>query len=78
MSAPGYKVYVDQEKCIGCGQCYAACPNKVFVIENRKSVPLYQDRCAGCRACIVRCPANAITLAPRDVRAFFSRFYAKQ
>lgn len=74
----GYKVSVDQGRCIGCAQCYAACTNKVFVIENKKSVPVHQDRCVGCRACIVKCPAGAITLTPRDVYAFFSKFYSKQ
>ncbi|MEM4848427.1 MAG: ferredoxin [Ignisphaera sp.] len=43
----GYKVSVDQSKCIGCAQCYAACANKVFVIQNKKYKTLYQYKCEG-------------------------------
>lgn len=71
-----YRVSVDQSKCIGCAQCYAVCPNKVFIIANKKSVPQHSDQCVGCRACVVRCPTNAITIAPRDVEALYARFYA--
>jgi NAD-dependent dihydropyrimidine dehydrogenase PreA subunit len=78
MSSAGYKVSVDHNKCIGCAQCYAACPNKVFVIENKKAVPRYQEKCVGCRACVTRCPSGAITLTPRDVYSFFAKFYSKQ
>ncbi len=71
-----YKVYVDQMKCIGCAQCYAVCPNKVFMIINKKSIPQYMDNCVGCRACIVRCPTAAITIMPRDLEAPYAKFYA--
>uniref|UniRef100_A0A7J3QE41 4Fe-4S dicluster domain-containing protein n=1 Tax=Ignisphaera aggregans TaxID=334771 RepID=A0A7J3QE41_9CREN len=71
-----YKVYVDQTKCIGCAQCYAACPNKVFSIVNKKSIPEHADKCVGCRACIVKCPTNAITIEARDVEALYARFYS--
>jgi len=73
----GYKVYVDTSKCIGCAQCYVACPNKVFAIINKKAVPVNQDACVGCRACIVKCSTNAITITPRDVYAFYTRFYKR-
>jgi NAD-dependent dihydropyrimidine dehydrogenase PreA subunit len=72
----GYRVQVDASKCAGCAQCYAACPNKVFVIVNKKSVPVNQDACVGCRACVVKCPANTITIMPRDVYATYARFYS--
>lgn len=78
MSGNSYKVTVDHSKCIGCAQCYAACPNNVFIIDNRKAVPIHQERCVGCRACVVRCPSNAITVTQRDVYAYFARFYSKQ
>lgn len=72
---PGYKVQIDTSKCIGCAQCYVACPNKVFAIINKKSVPVNPDACVGCRACIVKCPTNAITIVPRDIYAHYARFY---
>lgn len=77
MSSSGYKVIVDNNRCTGCAQCYAVCPNKVFIIKNMKAIPEYQDRCVGCRACVIKCPSAAITLMPRDVHAFFARFYSK-
>jgi len=78
MSNTGYKVSVDHSKCIGCGQCYTTCPNKVFVIENRKAVPVHQERCVGCRACLIKCPRGAITLTSRDVFSYFAKFYSKR
>lgn len=80
MTSPAYRVIVDHNKCIGCAQCYVACPNKVFIIDPqiKKAIPKYPEKCVGCRACIVKCPTGAITIMPRDIYAPFARFYTKQ
>ena len=53
------KAVIDQEKCINCGRCYAACedtshqaismsPDRVFEVQN--------DECVACNLCVVVCP----------------------
>jgi Fe-S-cluster-containing hydrogenase component 2 len=35
-----YKIEVDEEKCIGCGDCVDVCPVDVYEMQNEKSVPV--------------------------------------
>ncbi len=53
------KAKIDQDKCINCGRCYAACedtshqaismsPDRVFEVKN--------DECVACNLCVVVCP----------------------
>ncbi|MFX0067962.1 MAG: P-loop NTPase [Promethearchaeota archaeon] len=54
---------VDQEECIGCGQCVEIC--KFNAVEEAKpnNVIRIQDMfCEGCGVCAIICPANAISL----------------
>lgn len=50
---------IDQEKCVGCGACVAACPWKMPRIdaETRKST-----KCIGCGACVAGCPTSALRM----------------
>ncbi|MGR3289832.1 MAG: NAD-dependent dihydropyrimidine dehydrogenase subunit PreA [Paracoccaceae bacterium] len=62
------KAKIDQDKCIKCGRCYAACedtshqaismsPDRVFVVKD--------DECVGCNLCLNVCPVDGcITLDP--------------
>ena len=69
------EIKVDENKCIGCGRCVAACPNGVYKIINGKSKPIHPEKCVYCRACIVRCPVGAIEIKPRDIYAHYAKFY---
>ena len=50
---------VDNEKCIGCGQCYLYCPDGVIAISDGKAVIDY-DFCKGCGICETVCKPKAI------------------
>ena len=57
-----YEVTVDNEKCIGCGECVDVCPVEVYEMQDEKSVPVHSEECLGCESCIEVCEQDAITV----------------
>ena len=55
------KPHVEQEACIGCGQCRKICAHGAPIIENRKA-HIDHDKCVGCGRCIAVCPKNAVQI----------------
>ena len=59
-------ISVDQEKCIACGTCAAACPECFEIKEGGKSHPKKENcDCPKCdlKEIAANCPAEAITVA---------------
>lgn len=63
-------VYVNQEKCIGCGKCARACtetPSRIFIV--KKDGRRYALKCDLCRdkeggpACVNGCPTRCLDLS---------------
>ena len=52
-------IYVDREKCAGCGVCEDVCPVEAVQVSNGVA-RIDQDRCTECEACVEACPNEAI------------------
>lgn len=57
-----YEIKVDNEKCVGCGECVDICPVEVYELQDEKSVPVNAEECVGCESCVEVCEENAITV----------------
>ena len=53
---------VDEEKCIGCGECVDVCPVEVYELQGDKSVPVNAEECVGCESCVEVCEQDAIVV----------------
>ena len=57
-----YEVFIDNDKCIGCGECVDICPVEVYELQDEKSVPVNSEECVGCESCIEVCEQEAVTV----------------
>jgi len=74
-SMEGWKVKVDYEKCVGCGECVEACPYNFRKVVDDK-IAIDPDKCVGCGRCVNVCPNDAISLDIEDPE-YIEKFIAK-
>ena len=60
------KVFIEEELCIGCGQCEEICP-EVFEVYDEKAIVICEEISMGkisnaCYEAVEICPVNAIIL----------------
>jgi len=62
------KMYVDENVCIGCGECAENCPAEVYKtpVENIAEVISPLNCVAGCQSCAKACPVEAISFPPKN------------
>jgi len=59
MQHAGISPVIDEQECVGCGECEKACPVKAIELKDNKSV-IDGVKCIGCATCIAVCPSSAI------------------
>jgi Fe-S-cluster-containing dehydrogenase component len=52
---------IDEEECIGCGNCVEACPYEMAIFDEEREVATKCDLCAGDPICVKGCPTGALT-----------------
>jgi ferredoxin len=57
----GWMAALDDDACIGCGECAAGCYFEARQIVDGRLV-VNEERCFGCGRCVASCPQNAISL----------------
>lgn len=61
---------VEQELCIGCGDCIDICPSQAISLKSKKS-RIDQENCIGCAECISICPCEAIKIQWNETSDIF-------
>jgi NAD-dependent dihydropyrimidine dehydrogenase PreA subunit len=67
-------IYIDSEKCAGCGVCEDVCPVEAVRVSDGVAC-IDQDRCNECEACVEACPNDAIlvVIEPAEEKAISLR-----
>ena len=55
---------IDEEVCIGCTKCIAACPVDAIVGASKMMHTIVSQECSGCELCIAPCPVDCIAMVP--------------
>ncbi len=69
------KAKINQEACIQCGRCYAACEDTshqaiMATKDGKRHFEVMDDECVGCNLCVNVCPVdNCITMVPMNAGA---------
>ncbi|MFC1905499.1 ATP-binding protein [Chloroflexota bacterium] len=63
-------VYIDEEKCNGCGLCIISCAEGALKIIDGKAKLIRDKYCDGLGACLCECPQGAITIEEREAEEF--------
>ncbi len=63
----GFIMVVDEDECMGCGDCIDRCPMEAISMQD-DIVVRDADRCIGCGLCNSVCPTSALRMEPRERR----------
>lgn len=57
-----FRVKIDHENCVGCGDCVKSCVYGVLEIIDDLAYSVEPENCKGCRDCIDACKVKAINI----------------
>jgi len=55
-------VFVNDEKCVGCGECLETCMIGAIRLHPERNTPLICDHCGGKPLCVEKCPTKALLI----------------
>jgi Na+-translocating ferredoxin:NAD+ oxidoreductase subunit B len=55
---------IDEDVCIGCAICIAACPVDAIIGAANFSHTVLSEACTGCKLCVAPCPVDCIRMVP--------------
>jgi NAD-dependent dihydropyrimidine dehydrogenase PreA subunit len=61
LESSNYISVVDEELCVGCGECVEICQMEAIVLDGDKA-NINENYCMGCGACVNICPVGSISL----------------
>ena len=59
---PRTVAFIDEDWCIGCTLCIAACPTDAIMGANKRMHTVIETFCTGCELCLPVCPVDCIRL----------------
>lgn len=59
---PRSVVHIDENWCIGCTLCIAACPVDAIMGSNKRMHTVLEEHCTGCELCLPVCPVDCIVV----------------
>ena len=62
LEGPRTVAFIDENWCIGCTLCIAACPTDAIVGSNKTMHTVIEPYCTGCELCLPVCPVDCILL----------------
>ncbi|MBU2550620.1 MAG: 4Fe-4S binding protein [Proteobacteria bacterium] len=68
-----YYSHIDEDECVGCGECVERCPFEAIFLEN-DTARVNLDRCLGCGLCTAACSTGALTLHRKPADQIVSPF----
>ena len=64
ITKPKAAAFIDEQTCIGCTLCIAACPVDAIVGAARLAHTVISVECTGCELCVAPCPVDCIAMEP--------------